>query len=121
MKKVTTKPREQRLEAALKNAKDWKAGKTKLRTWEIDAAGSRMMTYQSYEEYKQEKQAGEKLKSIRQELGLSQKTFAFALRTSVRTLQGWEIGKSVPTPALVLAELFRDSQDVRRRLMAGAA
>ena len=121
MSKAATKTREQRLETALRNVKDWKAGKTKLRSWELDAAGNRQATYQSYEEYAREKQSGEKLKTIRQELGLSQKGFADALRTSVRTLQGWELGKSVPTPALVLAELLRDSQDVWRRLMVGAA
>ena len=62
-----------------------------------------------------------KLRTIREQLGLSQSRFAHAMRTSVRTLQGWEVGKSVPTPAVVLAELLRDSEDVRHRLMAEAA
>ena len=109
--------RTERLKTALQSVKDWKSGKTKLRSWKLDDAGHRQMFYQSYEEYQKEKQPGEKLKGICQELGVSQKNFAHAMRTSVRTLQGWEIGKNVPTPALVLAELLRDSRDVRKRLM----
>ncbi len=109
------------MEEALRSVKTWKTGKTKLRTWELDAAGHRRMSYQSYEEYQREKQRGKKLKTIREQMGLSQNRFAHAMRTSVRTLQGWEVGKSVPTPAVVLAELLRDSEDVRRRLMREAA
>ncbi len=120
MNRTKPKTREQRLADALESVKSWKAGKSKLRTWEV-GNGNRSVTYQSYSEYKQEKQAGAKIKEIRKKLGLSQKHFAEAMRTSVRTLQGWEIGKSIPTPALVLAELLRDSQDVRRRLMSPAA
>ncbi len=120
MNRTKPKTREQRLADALESVKTGKTGKSKLRTWEVES-GSRRVTYQSYSEYKQEKQAGEKIKEICKELGLSQRRFAEAMRTSVRTLQGWEIGKSVPPPALVLAELLRDSQDVRRRLMFPAA
>ena len=118
--KMAKKTRHGQLETALRSVKDWKAGRAKLRTWEVDAAGNRRMSYQSYEEYQREKQSGKKLKTIREQMGLSQSRFAHALRTSVRTLQGWEVGKSVPTPAVVLAELLRDSEDVRHRLMAEA-
>ena len=118
--KATKKTRESRLQDALRSVKDWKAGKAKLRAWEVDAAGNRRMSYQSYEEYRGEKQRGRKLRAIREQLGLSQSRFAHAMRTSVRTLQGWEVGKSVPTPAVVLAGLLRDSVDVRRRLRAEA-
>src|SRR5690606_40902928 len=109
------------LEKGLQSVKDWQAGKADLRTWEVDSAGNRRMFYQSYEEYREEKDAGKRLRDIRHQLGMSQGQFAKVMRTSVRTLQGWEIGKSLPTPALVLAELLRDSQDVRRRLMGSAS
>lgn len=121
MKKDVKKTHLEQLEAGLQSVKDWQAGKVKLRTWEVDASGNRRMFYQSYEEYRDEKDAGKRLRDIRHQLGMSQSQFAKVMRTSVRTLQGWEIGKSLPTPVLVLAELLRDSQDVRRRLMAGAA
>jgi DNA-binding transcriptional regulator YiaG len=117
MNKARTKTREERLEAAHQSVKAWKAGKAKLRTWRVDDAGNREASYQSYEEYRKEKQAGKKLQAIRRGLGLSQRNFSQVMRISVRTLQGWEAGKSVPTPALVLAELLRDSKDVRRRLV----
>lgn len=121
MKKTAKKSHLEQLEEGLQSVKDWQAGKVKLRTWELDAVGNRRMFYQSYEEYCKEKDAGQKLRDIRHQLGLSQSQFAKVMRTSVRTLQGWEVGKSLPTPALVLAELLRDSQDVRRRLMTGVA
>jgi DNA-binding transcriptional regulator YiaG len=113
------KTRLQRLETALKSVEDWHAGKAKLRTWEMDASGNRRMFYQSHDEYQLEKERGKALKLIREELGLSQGIFAKVIRTSARTLQGWEAGKNVPTPVLVLVELLRDSEDVRKRLMTG--
>jgi len=105
-------------ERGLESLKEWRAGKIKLRTWEFDEAGNRRMFYQSYEDYLA-RDRGQVLKSIREDLGLSQGIFARVIRTSARTLQGWEVGKSVPTPVLLLAELLRDSKDVRKRLMTG--
>lgn len=42
------------------------------------------------------------VKAIRHKLNLSQAVFAQKLRTSVRTYQGWEQGKSKPNPQAVL-------------------
>ncbi|WP_439238413.1 helix-turn-helix domain-containing protein [Lonepinella sp. BR2919] len=42
------------------------------------------------------------VKTIREKLNLSQAVFAKKLRTSVRTYQGWEQGKSKPNPQAVL-------------------
>lgn len=44
----------------------------------------------------------EEIKSIRESLQLSQAVFARKLRTSVRTYQGWEQGKTRPNPQAVL-------------------
>ena len=44
----------------------------------------------------------EKVKAIRERLNLSQAVFARKLRTSVRTYQGWEQGKTKPNPQAVL-------------------
>ena len=42
------------------------------------------------------------VKAIREKLNLSQAVFAHRLRTSVRTYQGWEQGKTKPTPQAAL-------------------
>lgn len=42
------------------------------------------------------------IKAIREALNLSQAVFAFKLRTSVRTYQGWEQGKSKPNQQATL-------------------
>ncbi|MDH2927181.1 helix-turn-helix domain-containing protein [Lonepinella koalarum] len=42
------------------------------------------------------------VKTIREKLNLSQAVFAKKLRTSVRTYQGWEQGKSKPNPQAIL-------------------
>lgn len=42
------------------------------------------------------------VKAIRQKLKLSQSVFANRLRTSVRTYQGWEQGRTKPNPQAVL-------------------
>ena len=37
---------------------------------------------------------------------------------ATKTLQGWEIGKPIPDPIYILAELIRDFPGVRKRLLA---
>lgn len=44
----------------------------------------------------------EEIKAIREGLNLSQALFALKLRTSVRTYQGWEQGKSKPNQQAML-------------------
>ena len=44
----------------------------------------------------------EEIKAIREGLNLSQSLFALKLRTSVRTYQGWEQGKSKPNQQAML-------------------
>ena len=44
----------------------------------------------------------EEVKAIREKLNLSQAVFAQKLRTSVRTYQGWEQGKTKPNPQAAL-------------------
>ena len=52
----------------------------------------------------------EEIKAIRQELNLSQALFALKLRTSVRTYQGWEQGKSKPNQqAMLLLKMVQKS------------
>lgn len=103
-----------------KTLQDWeafKSGKSKIRTWNVDSkTKNREMKYKGIEEIRSEK--AEKLKKIRKdELKLSQSQLAGILHVSLRTLQGWEIGKSsVPEPVLILIELFRDIPAVRKRL-----
>ncbi len=58
-------------------------------------------------------------KQIRAGLGLSQRQMAGALQVATKTLQGWEIGKPIPTPAFLLAELIRDFPAIRARLLIG--
>ncbi|HDL5444042.1 TPA: helix-turn-helix domain-containing protein, partial [Mannheimia haemolytica] len=42
--------------------------------------------------------SADEVKAIRAKLNLSQAVFAKRLRTSVKTYQGWEQGKSTPNP-----------------------
>lgn len=44
----------------------------------------------------------DEIKAIRHQLKLSQSVFASKLRTSVRTYQGWEQGKSKPNAQAIL-------------------
>lgn len=55
MKKTAKKTHLEQLEEGIQSVKDWRAGKVKLRTWELDAVGNRRMFYQSYEEYRKAK------------------------------------------------------------------
>ncbi|WP_150539378.1 helix-turn-helix domain-containing protein [Actinobacillus vicugnae] len=54
----------------------------------------------------------DEVKSIREKLNLSQAVFARKLRTSVRTYQGWEQGKTKPNPqAVLLLKMVEKSPD----------
>lgn len=65
------------------------------------------------------KERAEKLKEFRsRKLKVSQRELAKALHVSVRTLQGWEIGKSLlPEPVMLLVEWINDMPEVRGRLL----
>lgn len=60
------------------------------------------------------------IQRARNALGMSQAEFAAAFHLSVRTLQGWEIGKAAPTgPAAVLLWLIsRIPQQILKALRA---
>lgn len=57
--------------------------------------------------------SADEVKAIRQNLNLSQAVFAKRLRTSIKTYQGWEQGKSTPNPqATILLRLVEQSPQV---------
>ncbi|QNS15301.1 helix-turn-helix domain-containing protein [Mannheimia bovis] len=57
--------------------------------------------------------SADEVKAIRARLNLSQAVFAQRLRTSVKTYQGWEQGKSTPNPqATILLRLVEQSPQV---------
>lgn len=57
--------------------------------------------------------SADEVKAIRARLNLSQAVFAQRLRTSVKTYQGWEQGKSTPNPqATLLLRLVEQSPQV---------
>jgi DNA-binding transcriptional regulator YiaG len=97
---------------------DFKAGRAKFRTWRIDSrTHRRTMSFKGIEDFRHEKAI--KLKDLRsKELGLSQSELAQAIHVSPRTLQGWEIGRSlVPEPVLLLLQLMKDIPAIKRRLI----
>jgi DNA-binding transcriptional regulator YiaG len=100
------------------NWRKFKDGKLKLRTWAIDAKlKKRTMTLKGIDNIRKER--AEKLKEIRStKLKVCQRELAKALHVSVRTLQGWEIGKSLPPePVMLLIQLISDMPEVRKRLL----
>lgn len=57
--------------------------------------------------------SADEVKAIRARLNLSQAVFAQRLRTSIKTYQGWEQGKSTPNPqATILLRLVEQSPQV---------
>ncbi|AHG76310.1 hypothetical protein X808_17900 [Mannheimia varigena USDA-ARS-USMARC-1296] len=57
--------------------------------------------------------SADEVKAIRARLNLSQAVFAKRLRTSTKTYQGWEQGKSTPNPqATILLRLVEQSPQV---------
>ena len=96
---------------------DFQAGKIKFRTWRLDPkTRRRTMSYKGIAELRQEKAGA--LKAMRmKELKMSQTELARVIRVSPRTLQGWEIGRSmIPEPVLILVRLLRDLPNVRKKL-----
>ena len=57
------------------------------------------------------------IRDIRAGLRLSQSEFAKMLGASVKTLQGWEQGRTLPKSIAILAQLIRDEPVVRKRLL----
>jgi len=100
------------------NWRKFKDGKLKLRTWTYQCEiEKRTMRLKGIEDIRKER--AEKLKDFRaRKLKVSQSDLAIALHVSVRTLQGWEIGKSLPPePVMLLVELINDMPEVRGRLL----
>jgi putative transcriptional regulator len=61
--------------------------------------------------------SAERIRGIRQELNLSRAVFASMLRTPVRTVEGWEQGRSKPPPsATALILMARKYPDTLERL-----
>lgn len=59
----------------------------------------------------------EEIKAIRNSLNLSQSVFALKLRTSVRTYQGWEQGKSKPNAqAILLLKMVEKSPQLFKQI-----
>lgn len=59
----------------------------------------------------------DRIRGIREELNLSRAVFASMLRTSVRTVEGWEQGRSKPPPsATALILMARKYPDTFERL-----
>ena len=78
------------------------------------------VTFRDYKIHLDEEELSpKKLKHIREEeLHVSQRILAESLGVSVRTLQGWEIGKSKPTVTVLrLLRLMRDIPSVREELL----
>lgn len=61
----------------------------------------------------------DEIRAIRESLNFSQAVFAQKLRTSVRTYQGWEQGKTKPNPqAALLLCMVRRSPETFRAIAA---
>ena len=63
--------------------------------------------------------SAEEVKAIREKLNLSQAVFAQKLRTSVRTYQGWEQGKTKPSAHASLLLRMVDKEPQTFELIAG--
>ena len=66
-----------------------------------------------HEKVNREISSPERIKSLRQSLGLSQKAFAERLGISLRTLQRWERGESKPSKMAIfrLVQLLREVEN----------
>jgi DNA-binding XRE family transcriptional regulator len=115
-KKIREKPN--RFKGLLDEVKDWKAGKIRWKTTLLEKDGTRTVFEESLPESRKREANSVLLKSIRAELDLTQAEMAKALHVSPRSIQGWEIGRPIPEPVLVLAELLHDVPAVRKRLLA---
>jgi len=87
----------------LREIRDHRAGKRTLRTTRVPGPLPGL--------------SPERIRGIRQELNLSRAVFASMLRTPVRTLEGWEQGRSKPPPsATALILMARKYPDTFERL-----
>lgn len=118
MAKKKTREKPNRFEGLLNEVKDWKSGKARWKTTLLEKDGTRTVFEESLPESRKREANSALLKSIRAELDLTQAEMAKALHVSPRSIQGWEIGRPIPEPVLVLAELLHDFPAVRKRLLA---
>jgi DNA-binding transcriptional regulator YiaG len=105
-------------DALTQDWEEFKSGRIKFRTWRIDPkTHKRTMSFRGVEDFRHERAL--KLKELRsKELKLSQSQLAQAIHVSPRTLQGWEIGRSlVPEPVFLLLRLMKDLPEIKRRLV----
>jgi Predicted transcriptional regulator len=87
----------------LDEVKAHREGKLKLRTTTIDIAP--LPRYDA-----------KMVKALRQELGLSQSVFAYALGVSKKTVEAWESGRNVPSGAACrLLEVIRKDKALLQR------
>jgi len=103
----------------LSHWRDFKNGKTKLRTWKIvPETHKRTKKLKSIDDLRNERSV--ELKKLRKNaLRMTQTELAKAIHVSTRTLQGWEIGKSLPPePVMILIRLMTEMPSVRSRLAA---
>jgi putative transcriptional regulator len=88
---------------------------------DVENLNNGKLTFKSYKaSLPKEDFSPDELRSIREdELHVSQKVLADGLGISVRTLQGWEIGRSKPIgPATRLIRLIREVPSVRKKLFS---
>ena len=86
----------------LREVQEYRAGTRTLRTTRVEAAPLPGLT-------------AEQIKGIRQEIDVSRAVFAGLLRVPVRTVEGWEQGKSSPPAAaaalILMARKYPDTFD----------
>jgi len=102
----------------LKGWESFKAGRVKLRTWTVNRKnGERTLSYTGIETLRNKR--AEALRTLRsKELKMSQTELAQAIHVSVRTLQGWEIGRSlVPEPVMILVKILRKHPEIKKELV----
>ena len=97
---------------------NFKAGRVKLRTWTVNKkTGQRTLSYTGIEDLR--KKRAETLRVLRsRELKMSQAELAQAIHVSVRTLHGWEIGRSlVPEPVILLVKVLKKHPEIKKELV----
>ena len=86
----------------LREVQEYRAGTRTLRTTRVEATPLPELT-------------PEQIKGIREEIDVSRAVFAGLLRVPVRTVEGWEQGKSSPPPAaavlILMAGRYPDTFD----------
>ena len=86
----------------LREVQEYRAGTCTLRTTRVEATPLPGLT-------------PEQIKGIRQDIDVSRAVFAGLLRVPVRTVEGWEQGKSSPPPSaaalILMARKYPDTFD----------